>query len=434
MIMCCQPWRYDLENTIKADNRILKEDKAREDGLISVLSRAILLTGVLCLMVTMTGTRYVLPFSFGLPAIYVLLSMTRLKNKKAFYVLAGVSGAAIVVASVMMAGDVLDRMRLMLNNLYEASEKTQAYIYERYTVTRDPGDYMNCMKTAVLMTGLAAGFVFSLFPQKLGRWLSIGAGIFCMIAFAYFGLLPQVVPAAVMMAGLVMTAGTDRLGTLIPVVVAAALIFAMIVLIAPGENKTISRADEQVRDRLATSTVALEGSDQSRQQEEKEKDKKKESNNNNGADGSSTTKNGKIWIVLGLVLLTGMILFIPAVIHDRLEKKRKRNRMGLASQDNARAICAMFPYSVKWLKVRGLEDGNVTFAGMTGSVREITGEEYAGRYVKMLELWKEAAYSDHEMQTGDRQEMESFMKETMEMVKSELSFSQKADVRFKYAL
>ena len=139
-------------------------------------------------------------------------------------------------------------------------------------------------------------------------------------------------------------------------------------------------------------------------------------------------------IVLALVLLTLLILFVPSVIHDRLEKKRKKNRAGIDSDDPAEAVRAMFPYTVRWLRVYGLDGRETMFSAYTAKAEKEISFSYARQYEKMLELWNEAAFSDHEITMGRSEEMRSFMDMTIQMTKEKISRKERAKVRFRLAL
>jgi hypothetical protein len=237
-----------------------------------------------------------------------------------------------------------------------------------------------------------------------------------------------------MVAALTAVLAGGKLRAALPVVIAGVVVFSLILAISPGENKAVSKVDENLRDKLATSTVSIEGNESTESESGKAKQDKDENDDGGQALLGGGKKNMKIWIVLGLILLTAMILFIPAVIHDRLEKRRKKNRKGIDSPDPKTAVCAMFPYAVRWLAAGGLETGNVPFAELAGGVREMTSADYAAQYDDMLVKWKEAAYSDYAFGEDDRSRMKEFMERTIADVREKMSFKDKLKVRFVTAL
>ena len=406
----------------------------RSNDIIKIIMITILLQAAYLLLVMMTGVRYVLPYAAGISAAFLIPQLAGIYSRKIGLAASGVMLAAAAVMLVILHSEIFDGMHLVMNSLFEASEKTQAYLYDKYEVIRDPGTFIRCMRYGVLWTGMAAGATMSYMTLKIMRWISGLVFILCAGCFAYFGLLPQAIPAMIMIAALAAVLSDSRLTAVLPVMIAGMVVFALILAVAPGENKAVSKVDENLRDKLATSTVSIEGNQKSAAQQENEKQNEEE----NGANGKSLfgggAKSMKVWIVLGLVILFAMILFIPAVIHDRLEKRRKKNRMGIDSKDPKTAIRAMFPYAVKWLKETGLKTGNVPFADLTEGVRELSSEEYALEYSDMLVKWKLAAYSDHDLGEDERREMKVFLDKTIADVHAKMSIGDKIRVRFVTAL
>ena len=407
----------------------------RSNDIIKIIMITILLQAAYLLLVMMTGVRYVLPYAAGISAAFLIPQLAGIYSRKIGLAASGIMLAAAAVMLVILHSEIFDGMHLVMNSLFEASEKTQAYIYEKFEIVRDPGTYLECMKYAVLETGIVVGSVLSFIPVKAMRWICGGVCVLCAGCFAYFGILPQAVPAMITVIALTAVMAGSKLKAVLPVMVAGTLIFALILTISPGENKAVSKIDENLRDKLATSTVSIQGNEQTKsEQENKEKNKDNSDGSGDQSFLGGGIKNMKVWIVLGLILLTAMILFIPAVIHDRLEKKRKKNRQGINSKDPKAAVCAMFPYTVKWLKEAGLKTGNVPFADLVEGVREISTDEYSREYSKMLIKWKEAAYSDYDLNEEDRSAMKDFMERTIADVREKMSFAEKMRVRFVTAL
>ena len=412
----------------------IMEKTSRSNYMIKIVMITILIQAAYVLLIMMTGVRYVLPYAAGISAAFIIPKLADLYSRKIGLAASCVMLAGAAVILVILHSEIFDGMQLVMNSLFEASEKTQAYLYDKYEVIRDPGTFIQCMRYAVLWTGIAAGTAMSFLSLKIMRWVSGLVFILCAGCFAYFGLLPQAIPAMIMIVALAAVLSESRLTAVLPVMIAGMMVFALILAVAPGENKAVSKADENLRDKLATRTVSIQGNEKSEAQQENEKQTEEE----NGANGQSLfgggTKSMKGWIVLGLILLFAMILFIPAVIHDRLEKRRKKNRMDIDSKDPKTAVRAMFPYAVKWLKEAGLKTGNVPFADLTEGVRELSSEEYALEYSDMLVKWKLAAYSDHDLGEDERCEMKAFLEKTIADVREKMSFADKIRVRFVTAL
>ncbi|GEM_PF-1509843 len=404
-------------------------------SIFLIISCTMLLTATFCMLIMMTGTRTVLQYAIGLPLAFALPNLIRSGSKKGAIAFSVVTAVAAAVTIIIWHSEIIDGICLLVNNLYVASEKSQAYLYDKFEIARDPGSYILCMRYAALWMGTAAGAILSFIPMRIMRWISCLICIADLISLAFFGLLPNVICGGVMMVSAAAVLCSGRSKSMVPVMIAGVLAFVIVVAISPGEFKSISKADENLRDKLATSTVSIQGNEKASSESKNNKENRQgkgSAKKNRQADNEK--KYMKIWIVLGLILLTAMILFIPAVIHDRLEKKRKKNRKDLDSQDPGQAIRAMFPYAVKWLQAAGLGSANIPFADYQQSVKEMTSDEYSDEYSLMLERWKEAAYSDHVFNEEDRAGMKLFMDRTIADVKSRMGMRDKLKVRFVTAL
>ena len=107
----------------------------------------------------------------------------------------------------------------------------------------------------------------------------------------------------------------------------------------------------------------------------------------------------KTVILIVLIVWILLLLFVPAVIRDRLQKRRDRNRAGMDSADPAEAIRATFRYALLWLKAAGAD------------AQETPGYDAAYR------LWQEAAFSDHAMTEAQRDAIAAFQQTTANVTK-----------------
>ena len=375
---------------------------------------------------------------FVIPGIITFGALLVIKEKAR----PAVFGAAVlIIAAAALAlvipefSHVRDGIALLMNQLFAIAEREQAYVYNRMGTSDGATDSLTCIRNAVLWAGCAAGMLLSLPGRDERRKICVAVFIAACAVFAYFGLMPNAWCIAAMAVCMTVAAGRGRLAALIPVLLICALIFGAVMAADPGESVPVSRSDESARDLLAVRTVRLEGLQSKSADAEKEKQEKKDK----GGEGSDENKDKaasdrRMMIVLLLVLITLLILFVPSVIHDRLEKKRKKNREGIDSDDPATAVRAMFPYAVRWLGAYGLGGRDRLFSAYTEEAEKEISYSYARQYEKMLELWNEAAFSDHEITAGRCEEMRSFMDMTVKMTKEKISRKEKAKVRFRLAL
>ena len=142
----------------------------------------------------------------------------------------------------------------------------------------------------------------------------------------------------------------------------------------------------------------------------------------------------------GLIVLAVIALILAAlgaaagIFIQRIRKRQAENRAGLDSSDPKAAIIAMFPYSVKWLQPAGIEPMGKSFSSLIPVIRADVSDQYADRYENMYFLWEEAAYSNHEMTEEKRSEMDSFLKDTMEMIREKSNLRMRIINTVKYAL
>lgn len=118
-------------------------------------------------------------------------------------------------------------------------------------------------------------------------------------------------------------------------------------------------------------------------------------------------------LFLILVLLTLLILFPPAMIYDRAQKKRAKNRAGLNDEDVAAAIRAMYLYTQKWVE-------------FSKEALPCPEEIYA--------LWQEAAYSAHCMTEEQRDAMRAYMEQTVQTVQNGATRRERLKIQYRAAL
>ena len=411
----------------------------RRQGWI-LLAGQVFLFGLCCSnLLVMAGEASLIPWlipgtaAFGAAAGFcdrVPPDRTRRRGRTALILAAMLLAGGIVLHSSLIMGT-----EMILNHLYALGEEAQAYLYDRFEIPAEEEITSGRSKAlAVLWMGLAAGGLTGIPPVRMRQWILAGAVLGVFGCLAYFGLVPMALPMGLLLlAGCIALSG-GRLRAVLPLLAVLIVIFGVIMAVDPGENTQVSRADEQLRDRMALSTVRLEGM-QAPQQEESQ-DQQEDEGDSGGEDSQPEDiqkfLHHNIKGILLLILLVACVLFIPAVLRDRLEKRRRKNRAGIDSEDPAEAIRAMFPYAVRWLQAEGMTVGNRTYVSLQPSVNRRFSELYGDRYGQMLQLWREAAYSSHPMDEEGRASMEEFLQETIRMVNGRAGWRDR--MRFKYVL
>ena len=94
----------------------------------------------------------------------------------------------------------------------------------------------------------------------------------------------------------------------------------------------------------------------------------------------------------------------------------------------------MFRYAVRWLGASGIDVSGKSFGTLVEPLRRSVSEQYSQYFTSMYVMWREAAYSDHELDEEKRASMKAFMNDTKEMVEGEMDWKAKFINAVKYAL
>lgn len=372
--------------------------------------------------------------------VFMLISMLDAfdgeKIKRIRLYIAAAGGVALIATLIIFRSYIGNGWAIIMGYLYDTAEMAQAYIYDRFHVGAlgDEHPY-RCMHFAAIWGSCLVGLLTALPPARFRRTVAMAVACFSMLAFAYYGIIPSWACIAVLAAALILLFATGSILSSVSVLLVVAILFGAITLLDPGENYTISRADEYFRDRFALSSSYLDSGESTpedlTEMEEEMKDKQE-----NQTDGGSEFITDHRWFVV----ITTVLLILAAVgvavwlFMKRLRKRQKANRAGIDSTDPRTAIVAMFPYTVKWLQPAGIDVAGKAFETLVPMIKADISGKYAERYTDMYDLWKEAAYSDHEMTEDGRNEMDSFLKDTMSMVNERSDLNTKIVNTVKYAL
>lgn len=298
---------------------------------------------------------------------------------------------------------ILDGMKLLANRMFALSQQTQSYEYDYFTTSGESP------VEAVLWLSILAGTLCSLWGNRVN-------GVLCggwMLAMAYFG----VTPGAVWLASLMLAAfwsalpGQQRWFHGVLVAVLLCVIALTVTRITPEPMKGISALDDRLRDALAAAPVAYEQTPVPTEVPEPEAVPQPETELEQPDHGVQRIAVNVLFLLLAALTLA--LLFIPAVIKDRAEKRRQRSRAGLRDPDNAAAIRAMYLYARKWL-------------ALSEFAPEIPAEIHA--------IFQEAAYSDHAMTEQQRETMRSFLVETAAAVWQASGWKQRLDIQYRIGL
>ena len=380
---------------------------------------------------------------FAFPGFVVFMLIATLdsfdddKVRRIRLIAAAVIAAALIAALIVFRKYIGSGWALIMDRLYDTAETAQAYVYNRFHVgTLGEEHPHRCMHAAAVWGSCLLGLITAAPPSRSRRTVAMAAACFAMLAFAYYGIIPSWACIAVLAAAVIFLMTRGSLISSLTVLLAAVLVFCAVTLIDPGENYGISRADENFRDRFAlissyldSSNSSLDGLDELEQQMQDQQEQEASES------GSEFIAEHRGLIVLAVIALILAALGAAAGIFiQRIRKRQAENRAGLDSSDPKSAIIAMFPYSVKWLQPAGIEPMGKSFSSLIPVIRADVSDQYADRYENMYFLWEEAAYSNHEMTEEKRSEMDSFLKDTMEMIREKSNLRMRIINTVKYAL
>jgi hypothetical protein len=359
---------------------------------------------------------------FVFPALIVVMLLSSLealgKGRIRLYTAAAIA-AALIVVLIIFRKYIGNGWALIMNQFYDTAEMSQAYLYHRFHIgeTGDAHPYRS-MHFALLWGSALAGLVAALPLYKVRRTAGTAILMFLMIALAYYGVIPSWICIAIMAVTAVFILAKGHILSSLPVLLVVMLVFGAIMLVNPGENIGISRADENFRDRFALMSSFLQRNEEEVDIDTIEEDMQDEQQTESDGEGSELTADHR-WVITLLVIaaVIAAIGFVLWRIRQRILRRQLANRAGIDSEDPATAITAMFPYAVRWLQPAGIDASGKAFDSLIPVIKADLSEQYADDYTDMYELWKEAAYSDHAMTEESRQEMKEFLNDTITMIK-----------------
>lgn len=410
-----------------------KEKPVWQKDLVCNCSLAALLTVAMALFCMSIDSPELIPFVLTCPVVFMAVATTgSVKEGKVKWIVVGVLAVILLAAAIIWRGGIFGGISMLINQFYDAAEQAQAYLYDRLEAGYEASDG-EARAGLAWIAGLI-GLIAALPPVKARRGLSGAVVILTMLAFAYYGLIPSAVCIAVMITALIVAVARGSILSFVPLILAALVIFGAVVLADPGENYEISRMNETFRDRFALKSVLLETDGsvyEDLDEEDYEEDLEEEEEDWSEEEDADYTSYAIYGIIIFAVLALGAAGYL---LHRRIAKKRALIRKGIDSKDSREAITAMFPYAVRWLKGYGFEQPGPSFMSMEPALRSEFSDHYANLFTEMYDLWREAAYSDHEIPERSRLLMETFTEDTVKYVKDKCKLRDKLRLRLRYAL
>ena len=429
-----------FEVNVRNDEPIMKRtEEEAETGwkkdLALNLSGAFILMAAISVFLSASYAIGMIPFAAAGMIVYLAITMSEsVKPGRLRWIIAGVTAVILVAAIVVFHSRIGGGLALLSGYFYDTAEMAQAYLYNRFPVSDAASASPDmCARLATIWISCLGGLITALPTADYRRGMCAFTAGLVMLAFAYYGIIPSwICIGVILIAGIIASSKGSLLSSL-PVLLIAALLFGAIVLLDPGQNYFVSRANENIRDIFALKSSFIENPEdplndlselQKEEQEQQEKQQQEE---------DSVTR--RVFRSAGIAFLILAAIGTAAVLYWRKLKQRiEKNREGIDADDPAEAIAAMFPYCVRWLESYGIEAAGRPFSSITEDIRDEMTREYAYRYEDMYALWQEAAYSEHEMTLNQKKQMSAFMHDTIEMIREKSDFKDKVLTRIRYAL
>ena len=423
--------------------RPIKEDRRKLAWIADLkpdIASAGIIMAMVCLILTASDSTFMTLFTIPGFIVYMLISTLGSRDedriKRIRLIIAAVIGALLIISLIILRKYIGNGLALIMDQLYDNAEAAQAYVYDRFHVgSTGESDPERCMWIATTWFSMLAGLVTSLPPSGVRRVIALAAAAFSMLTFAYYGLIPSWACIAAITVCLVFVLSRGSILSSLAVLVVIAIVFGLIILIDPGESYGISRADENFRDRFAFKSAFLENDtdpldgldgldmDQSEENQDEEYE----------GEGFASEHRG-LFILLILLFILAAAGIAIWIFMKHIRKRRDKYRAGIDSSDPKEAITAMFPYAVRWLQPAGIDASGKTFTSLIPVIRSDISVQYADRYTGMYELWKEAAYSDHQISEESRAQMKWFLNDTISMIKDRSDLKDRIAATVKYAL
>ena len=334
----------------------------------------------------------------------------------------------------------------LLNRIFEASERTNTYLYDRF-----PVDAGQSVVMAVLLLSAAFLALLAFLMISGSRALALGIMAACIAFQVYFGLsLPAWihVPLFGCFALWMLARPWDqkKAGIILAVITAVSL---AVMVFLPGTNETVESASETVRDWLSRTAEQITGSVRETAAEDTETRHMHTQSLMPGDQEARPDQEYRLvtveeeqismphWInylriALLLVLAIALVIlpFLPFLLLNAQRKKALEIRRAFQSDNVSEAVCAIFRHVIAWLEATDKGAGNLPYVQWAEYLRHGFPEKYAEQFSLCAAVFEEAAYSEHPLTEEKRRQMLNLLEETEQWLLSKADWKQK--LRLKY--
>ena len=144
-------------------------NNARAGQLPMLCAGYVLLCAMAYLLLYMAGAKGLTAFACAGLAVGTVPALWR-DNGRLFRIIAIAAGAVLIIAAMILHGQLLDGAGLIMNRLYGIAERAQAYVYDRFEVSEEgKANELTCCRLTVCWCAAAAGLLITL-PGSRRRW------------------------------------------------------------------------------------------------------------------------------------------------------------------------------------------------------------------------------------------------------------------------
>ena len=334
----------------------------------------------------------------------------------------------------------------LMNRLFEASERVNAYSYVRFPVGAEQSITMAALFLAAICAALLSLAVLS--GSRIPAFLLMTGLVVFQV---YFGLsFPVWVNVILLMLfGWRMRPrpfSKRDAGTVLTVIAAVTL---AVFLVVPGIDGPTESASESVRDWLGWAvqrlTDVVPETAAGRTETRHVHTRSLAPGNGESLPGEEyrlvTVEEAQIsmprWInylriVLLFLLAVALVVipFLPFLALNARRKKAAEIRKAFLSENVSEAVCAVFRHVIAWLEATENGAGNIPYVCWSDRLPERLPADYRQRFRQCAELFEEAFYSNHLMTENQRRQVLALLDETEKRLLSDSDWKQK--LRLKY--
>ena len=334
----------------------------------------------------------------------------------------------------------------LLNRLFDASERVNAYRYDRLPVSGDPSIAPAAVLLSVMAVLLLSAAIFTGDPLLIGILTLTAAG-----GQAYFGLtIPGAANAALFgLLGMLLVRKKAGPGAYLFFWLVLAISAAAVILWRPGTDLWLEERSELVRDRISLSTVQNADDDPNGSGEIPET---RHVHSRSLIQGDNVSEAGRsfhpvtegeeqVSLPEWLTVLGGVIPLIPVIaglgllifLMIRLFRGVNGARQfakHFDSGDNAESVRYLFRRITDWLDSFGLGAGNLPYREWIPALSGKLPEAYVGHFADAVDVFEEAVYSGHELRRDQRDQVRGLLDETESLLYEKADLKKKFRLRF----